>query len=231
MAARHVNPNQLRMFMTPKEIVDTYQVLDGDREGAPRAGSFTRRSATTGGRPNIELHPNVVANLQLGANKHQREYAEESDEQVWDRKAWESRMDPGEYYEHRHGFSPGGSMDQPRESFLFGGRSAPQPPSGSTGWTAHEEAAEAHVQRKYDEHRAAIEARFSGPSIWNSVRQEGVKSPVHLGESFGSQGKRQIVGGHHRIAAALDTRPDELIPVLHHKNLLDAKDNPAFKYT
>ena len=32
-----------------------------------------------------------------------------------------------------------------------------------------------------------------------------------------------IVGGHHRIAAALDTRPDDLIPVIHHEDIYDAK--------
>jgi hypothetical protein len=227
MAARHVNPNQLRMFMTPKEIVDTYQVLDGDREGAPRAGSYTRRSATTGGRPNMALHSNVRQNLNLGPSTHVRDYNEETDEQVWERKGWESRMDPHEYFTHRHGMSPGEAA-MPRESFLFGGSSAPQPPSGSSGWTAHEHAAEAHVERKYAEHHEAMEARFSGPSIWQSVRQEGVKEPVHLGNVFGSVGKRQIVGGHHRIAAALETRPSDYIPVLHHEDITAAKADPRY---
>ena len=46
-----------------------------------------------------------------------------------------------------------------------------------------------------------------------------MEHPVHLGTQFGSQGKPQIVGGHHRIAAALETRPDDLIPVVHHEDI------------
>jgi hypothetical protein len=36
-AARHINPNQLKMFMTAHEITAQYQVGEGDREGYERA--------------------------------------------------------------------------------------------------------------------------------------------------------------------------------------------------
>lgn len=52
-------------------------------------------------------------------------------------------------------------------------------------------------------------------SLYGSVSREGVKNPVHLG--WDDNRPDQILGGHHRIAAAMDTAPDSVIPVLHHE--------------
>ena len=47
-----------------------------------------------------------------------------------------------------------------------------------------------------------------------SIDESGVKSPIRLGQQKGSEGKRQIVGGHHRLASATDIDDKQLVPVL-----------------
>lgn len=70
--------------------------------------------------------------------------------------------------------------------------------------------------QKYDE--AMYDKYVHGPygeiSLADSIEQEGVKHPALLGpyKSPGRTGKPQVVGGHHRIAAAND---DSFIPVIH----------------
>lgn len=63
----------------------------------------------------------------------------------------------------------------------------------------------------------------TGPNLFEQVESEGVKYPVHLGTQFGSLGKPQIVGGHHRIQASHEVRPGQVIPVLHHYGIDQAK--------
>lgn len=49
-----------------------------------------------------------------------------------------------------------------------------------------------------------------------SVRQYGVQEPVDLVHS-----DRAVLDGHHRVAAAVHTGADQLVPVLHHENFSD----------
>ena len=223
--ARHTNrndPNQLSMLMTAKEIQTRYQVLDGDREEGydSREGSATGRSRTTGGNPN---QPGP-----LGSAIHFRGGHEESDEQVWSRKLEESQMSPGDYHEARAGEparTPGWETLGQRSSF-------PQV-NERTGrsWTSmvdsHDMRGESYVNRKQEEFR---EHQDYGPSLYESLQASGgPDSPVHLGTKHGSMGKPQVVGGHHRIAAMAHINPDQLIPVLHHENLHDARSTATVK--
>ena len=226
------DPEQLKMFMTPREIVNKYQVLDADREEHydERGGWGTNRPETTGGNANI-----VVNSALRGLWKeHGRtdykytryeEHGTETDEQVLSRKAEEATYDP-EYYAEMRGESPSNMPRSFNPDQALGRSSAPQPRgSGTSAWDSHEMHQDSYLRRKEDEHYQAQAKTEIGPppSLYESIQEGGVQHPVHLGTQFGSQGKPQIVGGHHRIAVALDTRPDDLIPVLHHPDIYDAK--------
>lgn len=217
---------QLAMFMTPRQILQHYQVLGGDREelgnfdpdwdepatGRGRTWDFTGRPTRTGGRPNITGQRYTPSgNLQGG---YFRQPGMETDEEVWSRKLAESQMDPDEYEEHRQGqarkFDWETALERP---------SAPQPPSSSAGssrWDSYEMHQDSYLGRKQSEF-------YERPSLYESVRDQGVQMPVHLSTQFGDMGKPEIVGGHHRIAAALSARPDDYIPVLHHRDIHEAQ--------
>ena len=70
--------------------------------------------------------------------------------------------------------------------------------------------------------------RSQGPSMDESVRREGVKSPVGIfhGVSYGAM----IGEGHHRIAAAFKANPDMWVPVEHHADPQDASPAPSGVY-
>lgn len=53
------------------------------------------------------------------------------------------------------------------------------------------------------------EARDDG--LVASVRSAGVQKPVELLHS-----EQAVIDGHHRVAAAMNTNPDQLVPVIHH---------------
>jgi hypothetical protein len=230
-AARKIHPDQLKMFMTPKEIHQHYQLWEGDREDAPRAGELTHSTRTTGGRPTKAMGTQTRENWQVSTGTRMRAYNEESDEQFWLRKTMDSQMDPEEYFEHRHGTRAPDPYLHAVQHGLLARSTAPQSPGTdrTTRWESYDERARSYMERKHEE-------QFGGQSLWGSVRQEGVKSPVHLGTQFGERGKPQIVGGHHRIAAAMDTRPNQLIPVLHHEGGVseaqeEGKRKGGFKYS
>jgi hypothetical protein len=217
MAAQHaVNPGQLKMFMTPKEIHKHYQPLDADRE-------------------DVETEDN--------SNPHSWGLRSETDSELWERKSSEAAMSPRDYHYAREGESPERSLFN--VDSLMGHSSYPSPNTSdvdsrgfvtTSGWEEHEHREHSYLERKAQEKSDARYEKWNGPSIWDSVRTGGVQQPVHLGQQFGEQGKPQIVGGHHRIAAATDTRPNDLIPVLHHESIDAAKStlrpgSPGFKYT
>jgi hypothetical protein len=58
-------------------------------------------------------------------------------------------------------------------------------------------------------------------TLYESVKAEGVKKPVHLSPNY-------VVWGHHRIAAANDIDPNMLIPVKHYAEDR-LPDGPDFK--
>ena len=224
MRTNRSDPNQLKMFMTPKEIVNNYQVLDGDREDdwseSARPGSVTARPRTTGGRSNQRWMGGTAT------PSYRRNYQTETDEQVLSRKSMEAQLDPDEYAEHR-----GESLGEFHASRAMNRSSAPQAPdSDSTSrWDSYEMKHDSYMGRKEDEHYQAQGVRRN---IWDSVRLEGVHSPITLStESIGSMGKQQIAGGHHRLASALDTRPNDYLPVVHAKSIDSAKHDPHQPYT
>jgi hypothetical protein len=65
----------------------------------------------------------------------------------------------------------------------------------------------------------------------DSIREEGVKAPVSIGHD--ARGRKTIIGGHHRIAAAADIDPDRLMPVLHFRGTSPsvARQDDVYKYT
>lgn len=67
---------------------------------------------------------------------------------------------------------------------------------------------------------AAASSLIHGAGVWDSVRETGVQSPVHLAVDGDIRGGKEIVGGHHRIISA---RKNDLIPVMHHNNFREAE--------
>lgn len=259
-AHHNVSGDQLRMFMTPREIKSTYQVLDGDRQEVydDRGGELTNRTYTTGGNTNEPIATNlrqgaVPGSRDYGAKwMHQRHGSElqrhshirtdvegmETDEQVWDRKLDESQMSPEEYGEV-HGMSSAqgrGPMDYDE---LMEHSSAPvraetRPELGSTWNAERQESYEGAMESRLGRENAKWEARYGAeaPSLYEHIQAHGVENPVHLGTNVGGEGKPEVVGGHHRIAAAASINDQQLIPVLHHEDIRSARSRQSpFKYT
>lgn len=66
------------------------------------------------------------------------------------------------------------------------------------------------------------------------LKTHGVTQPVHLGNEYGSSGRREVVGGHHRVAVMSHLSPDQLMPVLHHEDIWEAQSpvmHKAYPYT
>ena len=151
-ASRHINPNQLKMFMSANEIMAQYQPLDGDRYDSEEEATH---SSGGGDYPTAR-----------------------------------------DWREHRTQHTTGGSR-----LYIRGG----VPETDEELW-----------QRKADE--------ADDYGLRSEIEEEGVQKPVSLGTNIGSQGKPQVVGGHHRIATMADLDPDELMPVIHIKGgLHDAR--------
>lgn len=61
-----------------------------------------------------------------------------------------------------------------------------------------------------------------GNSLQARIKSEGVQTPIALGELTNAAGQRMIAGGHHRVAVMAHLSPDQLLPVVHVKNVLEA---------
>jgi hypothetical protein len=229
---------QLKMFMTPKEIHEKYQPLDGDREDVynedGRTGESTMRPRSTGGGRNDtnynagKVHDgnsalgwgdyanktngiytrdiNATAKMNADYSRRSKGSSDETDEQLWDRKYEEAE------YDRRASITvprTGGSSSS-SSSGISWGREASGPPA-SPGFRKEE------------------------VSLAEAINREGIKSPIRLGNQFGSMGKPQIVGGHHRLAVATRDMPNTLIPVLHDEDIHDARSpqnrKAGFGYT
>jgi hypothetical protein len=98
------------------------------------------------------------------------------------------------------------------------------------GWTgARDETNDEVWERK------AEEAENDG--LYDDIVNRGaVTHPVHLSamDAGGKANSRarlghdneQVLGGHHRIAVMGEEAPDDLIPVLHHRNIFEAQGHP-----
>lgn len=212
-------PEQLKMFMTPAEIHAQYQPLDGDREDrdvyAAREGKsnsqFTDRSHNTAGDVNYKIQAdNSWARKHAGGKTRYATVGAETDTELWDRKLSEAQMSKADYDEMARG-----EINPPE---FTGGWSRTGAPQHETGHTGTFEAREASWQDARERsHQAKEDEYYYGASLHDSVAKEGVQYPLHLGTSIGSQGKPQIAGGHHRLAAQTNINPDQFIPVIHHE--------------
>jgi hypothetical protein len=229
------------MFMTPREITEQYQPLDGDREdrrwddnrGGQTDnpwGEFTARPRNTQGGTNTPRRFNRDGGMRpLNTEEHKgRPYfyhsGTESDQDVWDRKLYESQMTTSEYNDARGLDESTGSKDYFNNTGSLAAR-ASYPKSEDYTGTNYDD-----LYDDRDEYKGIKQAEYNfnkenSSTLYDSIREEGVQFPVHLGSQFGSSGKPEVVGGHHRVAAALDIAPDQPIPVLHHNDLSDARSD------
>ena len=229
---------QLKMFMTPKEITSTYQPLDGDRmeknehgyyehvRGGMGDTSGTFRSHNTQGDPNY---------TRSGFSKPPRERdttspykynpGEESDKELWSRKLEESRMPKADYMHAVGGTEQVRDMEPGyTDAAEHVGERDGYPQYNTGGTHTYEKAQESFDNRVANEYDGRVDDYYSGgDTLHSKIKSEGVKNPVHLGQTGGMQGKPQIVGGHHRIAASMDIDADKLIPVIHHRDLKEAR--------
>lgn len=248
-------PRQLKMFMSGQEIMDEYQPLDGDRkpidEDVALSGQHTRQSKpdnsrgypverrvgggkeawgnTTGG--------DVFYRSAGGTARKTIGSREEDDDEVWTRKAEESKLSPKDYDLAHFEYA----KNTPEMQDISIGKSAPQRAKheGTSTFEEREwdyyEGKEASQDRRYGE---ALEA-YEDPdnSLFNRIAREGVKNPISLNDPdnynrFGESGKPMVAGGHHRLSAQFEQDPDKLMPVLHWAGgTNEAKSSEQYKYT
>jgi hypothetical protein len=199
---------QLKMFMSPREVLRGYQPLDADRGGAHGSqGPVATASTGTGigtamntagdnvrhGR--FRMGHDTGGTFQASTYGTRYRARAESHDEMMDRKLSESMG---------HGEAGEGSWDpmvrrQTRVDTSWYGSDTYVPPRGER-MSAGEE------------------------TLHESVGKHGVTHPISLGTGGkpGMLGKPQIVGGHHRVAAQFDQDPDRLMPVLHYTDIKDA---------
>lgn len=204
---QELDSGQRAMFMTPREIHSRYQPLDGDRH--PASDNFWGDESYSG--PSTGTPERILYDHEM-----------EDDDALWERKLDEAQMPRDEYLMER------GEVGTGTGTFLdrLGERSSyPQQPSGTnpstSAYESWEHREEAYIDRKYEERMET-----SGESLYDSVWESGVKSPIRLGDTHGLLDKPMMVGGHHRLAAATDLNQDKLVPVLHHRDIWEAQSDP-----
>ena len=116
---------------------------------------------------------------------------------------------------------------------------------GDDGWYDHPETDDQLFSRKYieaeqDDDHSPGDRR----TLRDAVVQDGVKNPISLqipsekkpsrfelpNPGTGSHGKPQILGGHHRVAVMDQHRPNDLMPVMHFEDSLQARESLGHKY-
>ena len=221
---------QLKLLMTPREIMSKYQPLDGDRmeknehgyyehvRGGMGDTSGTFRSHNTRGDSNYTRSGDTTSPYKYNPGG-------ETDEELWSRKLEESRMPKADYLraiggsEYVREKEPGYTDAQEHVGDRDG-----YPEYHTGGTNTYDEALESFDNRVAKEYDNRVHDYYSYDNTLHSkIKSEGVQNPVHLGQTKGMHGKPQIVGGHHRIAASMDIAPDNLIPVLHAKDIKEAR--------
>jgi len=236
-------PQQLAGFMSQRQIMRKYQPLDADRQEFwdPREGAPTNRKFTTIGNenPKIRTSDRAAPFLQrqdqsaVAKSTHYRDFGQtESLGMMMDRKLEESQM-PYDEYREAHG-GGGDTMATPSIEEMWDSPSAPQPQTGHTDthdWHMHE-----YMENKMSEHHMRRQSSLY-EDVAHSMRPggEGFTGIVHLATGqFGSAGKPQIAGAHHRLAILGEVAPDRLLPVIHHEKMGEARHGKSaeyFKYT
>jgi hypothetical protein len=202
-------PEQLKMFMTPREILHHYQPLDADLYGAGTMGMSGQASSGT---------PTGTA------------------------RTWGSHGQPGNvrHGQYRHGVDTKGTYQATTYGTKY--RAAGETHEEMMGRKLEESQYEVDVRRRtkvgtsfYGSDSYVPDTRPSAghESLYESIEKHGVEHPISLGTSgsHGSAGKREIVGGHHRLAAAEHINPDQFLPVAHYRDIYAARHDPTRKYT
>lgn len=226
--------------MSPREIMNEYQALDGDRGGVKHltrmeeGPTYTSRPVNTDGVSNRARKDRDGEALGSDTGKpYWYSHSPETDESLYSRKVAEAKLPPGDYADaHR-----GGGLGSSRPGSEFGSSvwEHPDNPQHATGHTStfehdEEEFYAARADSKWGK-QAAYDSRGS---LYNSIKEEGVRSPIHLGKNIGTMGKPQVAGGHHRLGAQFDIDPDQPMPVLHHEDIQAARRSSAsggYKYS
>jgi hypothetical protein len=203
-----LDSGQRAMFMTPREIHQRWEPLMGDR--------YEGYDSTYDGTDTRSLKPRDEYGTPM-----------EDDDQFWDRKLEESQMDRNEYAMHHRGIGvvAMGSNTENEIERLQDRASYP--------WQRTGEATDDYIDREesyLDPHIDAYRER-KNQSLYDSIAEGGVRSPIRLGEArFSDERKPMVAGGHHRLAAATDIDQDRLVPVLHHASVTEAQSERTGKY-
>jgi hypothetical protein len=70
-------------------------------------------------------------------------------------------------------------------------------------------------------HRDPVTMGHGVPTLFGSIRKEGVKTPIALGRD--ESRPDFVAGGHHRLAVMAHLNPDQLLPVIHVNSVTEAK--------
>lgn len=153
---------------------------------------------------------------------------EEADTHVWERKAEEATLPPDEYASE-----VGSNSETGTNTFAARQWQSQHLPHRKVTFENLTEEMEDEQHAFVDQR---VEDRAYGPggsrlSLFENIRQQGVQQPVRLGQTKSFKtGRPEVVGGHHRIAAQAKIDPDALIPVLHDRNIMTAKQDRGYTY-
>jgi len=214
-------PGQLKMFMTPAEIHAEYQPLDADRHEQGHETYIPRgsdRSTFQGGSGYRRTTQGGYAGYTEGGGKYKDVETPESNDELWSRK-----LDEAQGYGEEDGFEPK----------MVGASSRW---SGATWHSSRVTTGGGHESSWEGSERYHPSEKMS---LHESIGETGVQSPIHLGQTIGSEGKPEVVGGHHRLASATEHASygnwsHQFLPVLHHASIFAARSNPSqqtYKYT
>jgi hypothetical protein len=97
---------------------------------------------------------------------------------------------------------------------------------------AHPETDEQMYQRKLDEATNTKRGKVVGrgrvvslPTLTEDIKAKGVTHPIALGQHESPSGRPSIAGGHHRVAVMQHLNPDQLLPVVHVKDVTEANES------
>lgn len=232
---------QLQMFMTPNEIMSKYQAWDGDRDEAEEDGNYTNSPFNRDGILNAprknehgQEYRNMPAALGDGKGNHWRTPLMETDAELYSRKVAESKLPTDEYHDVHRGGGPGARPDTALSDTdwqnAFERSDAPVYKTDHTDTYNYNE--EQFGAQRVNSRMLAQQAYDEHPSLYASVASEGARSPVHLGDLVGKQGKPQVIGGHHRLGIQADVDPNQPMPVWHSSGgPADARKDPYTDYS
>lgn len=79
-----------------------------------------------------------------------------------------------------------------------------------------------------DQKRGKVVGRgrtVSIPTLREDVAAHGVQKPIALGQHESPSGRLSLAGGHHRLALMQHLNPDQLLPVIHVKDVNEANES------